>query len=725
MTRKLSRREFIKTAGIGAAATAVLTGCGPASKYVVREPYIRMPEFNYNGQSTFYATSCGECPAGCGTVVRTMQGRALKIEGNPNHPVNLGKTCARGQIALQSLYNPDRYQFPATRQQRGSENLTQISWDDGISLVADALTNNQPGEIAFLFGLTSDHVFDLATEITGSLGAPAPLRYSAFEMIEGRATLANASQQVFGVATIPFFDLANADVTFSFGANFLATYLSPVAYGREFAKMRQGSTGKRGYLVHFEPRISQTGVVADEWIAVAPGTEGLVALALGRLIAETKGGPIPSAYQNVDISSIESASGVSNTDLHRLAGLFADADHALAIPGESALTASNGLEAGMAILVLNALVDNFGKPGGLFITPVLPVHEENPTIPNTAADVQDLITRMNSGAVKVLFIHGVNPVYELPPAMGFSAALAKVPTVISFASFTDETSLQASIILPAHTFLESWGYQKIITGTDRPAISGFQPVVTPLYDTQATCDVLLGAVQAIGGNLAAAVSYTDEVDYLQQSLQELTKARGYFTNGDMRGFWPMWQQNGGWWNEAAGLASPYGQPALSILLDQALPEFDGEYDFFLMPYFSTLLSDGTGANKPWLQEIPDPTTTVVWNTWVEINPATAEKLGIVEDDIVKVTSPYGELEAVVYLYPAIRPDTIGIPTGQGHSAYGRYAQNRGANVTSLLGTRMNTANDLAFYSIKVKVEKTGKQYRLARFEGNPGQYGIP
>jgi anaerobic selenocysteine-containing dehydrogenase len=725
MTRKLSRRDFIKTAGISAAATAVLTGCGPASRYLVREPYIRMPEYTYNGQSTFYATSCGECPAGCGTVVRTMQGRALKIEGNPNHPVNLGKTCARGQIALEGLYNPDRYQFPAKRQQRGSEDLSQISWDDGITLVADALSNNQPGEIAMLCGLTSDHFFDLATEITAALGAPPPLRYSAFETIEGRATLAKASQQVFGVATIPFFDLANADVTFSFGANFLGTYLSPVAYGRGFAYMRQGRTGKRGYLVHFEPRISQTGVVADEWIPVAPGTEGLVAIAIGRLVAENKGGSIPAVYQNVDLSSIESASGVSLSELQRLAGLFANAEHALAIPGESALTASNGLEAGDAILVLNSYVDNPGKPGGVFLTPLLPVHPETPSIPNTVAEVQDLITRMNSGAIKVLFIHGVNPVYELPPALGFLAAMGKVPSVISFASFPDETSLQADIILPTHTPLESWGYQKIITGTDRPAISGFQPVVTPLYDTQAACDVLLGAVQAIGGDLADAVPYTDEVDFLQQSLQALTKERGFFTSADMRNFWPMWQQNGGWWNESAGLASPYGQAALSVNLSQTAPEFDDGYDFYLMPYFSTLLSDGSGANRPWLQEIPDPTTTVEWNTWVEINPTTAETLGIAEYDVLKVTSPYGELQAVVYMYPAIRPDTIGIPFGQGHSAYGRYAQNRGANVANLLGTRLNGANDLALYSFKVNVEKTGEQFILARFEGNLGQYDIP
>jgi anaerobic selenocysteine-containing dehydrogenase len=724
MSRQISRRDFLKVTGAGL-ALASLTGCGPLTRYVTREPYTQMPEYTYNGLSTYYATACRECPAGCGTVVRTMQGRALKIEGNPNHPVSLGKTCARGQIALQGLYNPDRYQYPAKRPQRGGEALSQITWDEAVSLISSALTNNQPNEIAFLFGLTSDHLVDLVTEITTALNAPAPLRYGAFETVEARATLAEAANRIFGISAIPFFDLANADVTFSFGANFLETYLSPVAYARGFAMMRQGHSGKRGYLVQFEPRMSQTAVVADEWFAVTPGTEGLVALAIGRLVAEGGGGLIPAAYQDVDVPGIINASGINGSDLRRLAQIFSAAGHALAIPGSSALAASNGLEAGESILTLNALVNNLGQAGGVFLTPDLPVHGDNPKIPNTMAELKDLIQRMNSGAVKVLFIHGVNPVYELPPSLGFIQALSQVPSVISFAPFPDETSLQADTILPDHTALESWGYQKILTGADRPVISGLQPAVAPFYDTQATADVLLGAVQAIGGNLAASVPYTDEVDFLQQSLQGLITARGFFNATDILSFWQLWQQNGGWWNESAGLGSPAAQSALTSSLARSLPEFDGEGEFYLMPYFSTLLSDGSGANKPWLQETPDPTTTVVWNSWVEINPTTADKLGLVDDDVVKVTSPFGELEAAVYRYPAIRPDTIGIAFGQGHTAYGRYAQNRGANLTTLLGTRLNASGDLALCAVKVKIEKTGKVQPLARFEGQPGKYGIP
>jgi hypothetical protein len=148
----------------------------------------------------------------------------------------------------------------------------------------------------------------------------------------------------------------------------------------------------------------------------------------------------------------------------------------------------------------------------------------------------------------------------------------------------------------------------------------------------------------------------------------------------------------------------------------------GEGEFFLHPFVSPVLAEA-GANKPWLQEVPDPTTTVMWNSWVEINPETAHELGLHNDDVVRITSEAGELEASVYLYPAIRPDTIAIPFGQGHTAYGRYAQDRGVNPADLLGAIFNEAGDLSFAGMKVRVEKTGRQRVISRLESRIGVYG--
>ncbi len=723
MIKKLSRREFLKLAGVGASATAVLTGCGTASRYVTREPYTKMPEYNYNGQSTYYASTCRECPAGCGIVARTMQGRALKIEGNKQNPINLGKTCARGQASLQGLYNPDRIQNPIKRQGRNNNNVTNIKWEDAIDRIKEALSNIPPGEIAFLMGMAPDHLFDLVTEITRALGAPAPLRFSAYEVFDARATLIEASKQIFSHASLPFFDLANADVIFSFGANFLETYLSPVSYSRAYGILRQGHSNKRGVLIQFEARLSQTASNADEWIPIKPGTEGLVASALGHLIAIQLGGAIPRAFLDVDVKEIAEKSGVSEDTFLRLATMFTEGESPLTIPGGSALGCSGGLETAKTILAINVMLGNLGKPGGIFVTPTLPVHSDVPGTPNPLTDISSLVSRMQEGKVKALFIHGFNPVFELPTALGFESALAQTPLVISFASFPDETAQLSDYIFPDHTGLEAWGYQKILTGAERPVISGGQPVVAPYYNTRATADVLLAAVQSIGGKLAQDLPYKDEVEYIQQSLVPLVKEDGVYNASEIRTFMSLFQQYGGWWSAQPGLNTPEATDVLDSALGSVEPEYTGDGEFYLFPYMSPILGDGSGANKPWLQETPDPTTTVMWNSWVEINPSTAEELGLESDDVIRIISPSGEIEAIVYSYPGIRPDTIAIPYGQGHTAFGRYAQDRGANPAHLFSLKINGTGDLAYIGTKVRVEKTGKRYPLSRLESRIGVYG--
>src|SRR5512134_1117858 len=201
MSEKFSRRDFLKLASVGAATTAVLTGCGPASRYVEREPYIRMPEYTYNGLSTYYATTCRECAAGCGLIVRTMQGRALKVEGNPKHPVNRGKTCARGQTTLEGLYNPNRVRGPV-QHARGEalyddkfQNIeSNLSWDEAIQVVANALKDS--AGVAFLLGTTSDHLFDLVSELATAAGAPAPIRFGVGSVFEAQATLSKAAEDL-------------------------------------------------------------------------------------------------------------------------------------------------------------------------------------------------------------------------------------------------------------------------------------------------------------------------------------------------------------------------------------------------------------------------------------------------------------------------------------------------------------------------------------------------
>jgi anaerobic selenocysteine-containing dehydrogenase len=726
MSENISRRDFLKLASVGAATTAVLTGCGPASRYVTREPYIRMPEYNYNGLSTYYATTCRECAAGCGLIVRTMQGRAIKVEGNPVNPVNRGKTCSRGQVTLQGLYNPDRVRGPikhkrgdALYSQTFQATETNMSWDEAIQVVADALKDS--AGVAFLMGTTSDHLFDLVSEFATAVGAPAPVRFSASSMFDTQATLSRAAETIFGQAGLPLFDISTADLVLSFGANFLETWLSPVAYNVAFGKMRKGDPKHRGHFIQFEARMSQTAAKADEWIPIQPGTEGQVALAIGKIVAEARGGTIPAAFNSVDLDAIASSSGVSKETFEHIAMLLLDAASPIAIPGGSALGQSNGLAIAEAVLAFNALTENVGKPGGVLLSPFAP-NQDQYHRPMSAQEMTDFIGQMKSGAIKTLFIHGANPVFEVPKSLGFEEALKNVGTVISFATFPDETAVQSDYVFPDHHGLEAWGYQRG-SGSSQSVLSGSQPVVSPFYDTRATADVLIAAAAAVGGSAAQALPFQDEVAYIQGKLSNLvSESDGAFDAPEINSFSAYFQQHGGWWKKTAETAEISAAGALGKTLNMDAAEFAGEGEFFFLPYVSPTLGEN-GANKPWLQELADPMTTVMWNTWVEINPETAHELGLENDDVVKIVSEAGEVEAPVYLYPAIRPDVIAMPFGQGHTAYGRYAQGRGTNPANILAAHFNEAGDLAFAGMKVKVEKTGRKQPLSRLESRIGVYG--
>ena len=722
MSEKISRRDFLKLASVGAATTAVLTGCGPASRYVTREPYTKMPEYTYNGLSTYYATTCRECAAACGLIVRTMQGRAIKVEGNPANPVNLGKTCARGQATLHGLYNPDRVENPV-KQGRSSQFVKDdLGWDAAIQVVADAFKNNDPSEIGFLMGMAPDHLFDLVSDLAKSVGAPAPVRFGALGMFEARATLGKAAENILGQAGMPFFDVGGADVVLSFGANFLETWLSPVSYTRGFSKMRRGNPKQRGYFIQFEPRMSQTAARADEWVPLRPGTEGLVALAIGRLAAEARGGAVPNAFASVDPLSVASDAGVKLETLEHIAQMVADAAHPLVIPGGGALGQSNGLFIAEAALAFNAMLGNLGREGGTSLAPLAPGQDAYHR-PASAQEMTDFISKMKNGAIKTLFIHGVNPLFELPGSLGFAEALASVPQVISFATFPDETAFASDYILPDHHGLESWGYQRVVTGAVQSTLSGAQPVVSPYFNTRATADVLIAAAQLAGGNFASALPFKDEYEFVQNKLSGLIgEADGSFSAPEINTFTAYFQQHGGWWRKSLEVSSLSASSALAKGVKVEAAEFAGEGEFYFLPFVSPTLAEA-GANKPWLQELPDPTTTVMWNTWVEVNPETAHELGLENDDVVKIVSEAGEVEAPIYLYPAIRPDVIAMPFGQGHTAYGRYAEGRGANPADVLGLHLNRAGDLAFAGMKVEIKKTGKKKVLSRLESRIGVYG--
>ena len=732
MNQKITRRGALKIAAGAVAAT----GMGSALRRITIEPFVQPPEEVLPGKASWYASVCRQCSAGCGIMVRTINGRAKKIEGNPLHPLNHGKLCARGQAGLQVLYNPDRLKN-AVRQSggRGSREFEPLYWPDAIDLLKEKITSLSSGKrLAFLSGLMPDHVYRLVTLLLTTLEAPPPVIFDLHSALEGRVAVSKLSQTLFGTHDLPVYDLASADVILSFGANLLESWMSPVAQSVAYGSMRQAERGGRGLLVQFEPRLSATAASADEWIPLKPGAEGYVALAIGRIIVEERLGHVGShrshavLYQNVDVREMSAASEVPLETLHRIASAFADADRAVAIPGGCLSGQRNGFSSMLAVQALNLVVAQLGKEGGVFISNPGPTAamQQNPQI-NSYSDMQALIDRMKNGEVDLLFVYGTNPIYELPSASGFAEAIARVPFVVSFSSFVDETAVRADLILPNRTYLEAWGYQVPEPGADRPVVSGQQPVVRPLYDTRATGDVLLALANRLGGNAADILPWTDEAAFVEETMSQLHgSSLGAYDARTPAGFWSHFRQYGGWWSEKEIRREPELTEILQNPLPITDPEFDGDqeaFPFHLFLYPSIALSDGRGANLPWLQETPDPMTTVQWGAWVELNPETARQLGVSDNDIVSIESPAGSLDAQVVVYPGIRPDVVAIPVGQGHTNYGRFAQAAGKcnPIELVVPVTDNEIGTLAWGATKVRLKATGRKQKLARLESLDGR----
>jgi anaerobic selenocysteine-containing dehydrogenase len=283
----------------------------------------------------------------------------------------------------------------------------------------------------------------------------------------------------------------------------------------------------------------------------------------------------------------------------------------------------------------------------------------------------------------LLFVDGVNPVFGAPSAMKVAETFGKIPFIVSFGSFIDETSAMANVILPDHSFLESWVDAAPESGSTKAVATKFGPVMRPLYDTKSTPDVLLEIARGLATPLGG----------LPQTFEEYLNAERPPSAAP---------------NDRRASAE---RPANVAPSAWAEPSFDGDatqYPYHFMPYASQSFYDGSLAHLPWLQELPDPMTSGMWCSWVEINEQKARELGIVQGDIIEVTSTQGNLRAPAFLNPGIAPDAVAMPVGQGHTNFTRYATDRGANPLSILApVTVGDSSDLAWSATRVKIAKVG------------------
>ena len=730
---KISRRDFLKYVGAGGIGTGagVLLGESAKRKVELLMPQVVAPEDYSPGIATWYNTVCRQCSAGCGISVRTREGRAKKIEGNPMHPVNQGRLCSLGQSGLNALYNPDRIKTPLKRTgERGTNQFTPISWDEALTTLGSRLGNikiqNKGDHVYLLTDSLRGHTDTLFATFMQALGSGNYLHYDFTSPINHYL----ANEICFNEQILPYYDISNTDFLLSFGADYLGTWLSPVHYSLSYGELRQGNEGKRGKCVQVEPRMTLSGANADEWIQAKPGSEGLLALAVANHLLEQGQytGPDREQWQEVlapySATNVSAVTDVAPDQINKIARAFAGARSRLAIAGGPAAASTNSLANLVAVNALNYLAGNIGKKGGVIFNPE-PVYDSGAGQRRASfRHMLELTEKMQGNEVEVMLIHNTNPVYTLPASSKFHEAIKNIPTIVCLSSFMDETTAMSDLVLPTDTYLESWGDDMPEPEVGFSIASVSQPVVSRMYDTRSGSDIILALAHQIGSEVAVALPWTDNESYLKDSWEKIYRERIAFS--DQHGFNNFWNYalTSGVWGEdrpkPKKVLAQLGQNILNAI-NNSPPAFagsDSEFPFMLYPVQTQSFLDGRGANLPWVQELPDPMTSIVYNSWVELNPQTAKQLGVNEGDVVKVESVAGSLQAPAFIFNGIRPDVIAIPVGQGHTQYGRYAKDRGVNPLQILAPEMDQESGaLAWAATRVKLSKTGKRVHLIKTDG--------
>jgi anaerobic selenocysteine-containing dehydrogenase/Fe-S-cluster-containing dehydrogenase component len=695
----VDRRRFLKVLGVTTAGTAALSGCS-TDRVTKLIPYLVQPEEQVPGLATWYASTCTECPTGCGLHVKTREGRAIKLEGNPAHPINAGTLCQRGQAALQGLYNPDR--IPGPRARQGGE-LRGILWNEGLEQLADQLRQHH-GAVAVISGAGPGTFDALLARFTEAVGGTL-VRYQAFDRGAERIAL----RRVFGLDELPHYDFAGARYIVSFGADFLETWGPVIEHQRGFAQSHGWNNGTMARHVYVGPRMNLTGMNADEWHPVAPGTEAVLALGMAAVILAERTTPPADANALRPVLSgysperVAAETGLTPDLVRRLAREFASGTPSLAVAGGVGAQHRGAVDLCAAVAVLNYVAGNVGAT--VRFGAGLPVWDDY-------GAMERLIARMNAGEIRVLIVHEANPVHTLPAQAGFAAALARVPYKVSTALFLDETAALADLLLPGHHALERWDDL-----APRAGVRGLmQPVMMPVFDTRPTGDVLLAVGRKLGPDPAFAAPTFEA--HLKQAWARLAGT------SDPEPFWREALQRGGVFE--APVPPPASPPVRlapgALGSGPAAVEFDGDGEFVLLPSPSPMYYDGRGANRPWLLENPDPVTKITWDSWVELHPDTAARLDVREGEIVEVRSPHGQVSAPVYIHPGLRPDVVAMPLGLGHTEFGSYAKGVGVNPLDLLGGA-GGQGFLPYVSTRVSLVRTREYRKLAKTEGTPRQLG--
>ncbi len=729
---KIDRRTFLSIGSfiIGGAAGTALSPL-PAkitddlSIWSQNWPWTPVPP---DGEASYVNSACTLCPGGCGVTVRKIDDRAVKIEGTEGHPVNDGGICILGLSGLQLLYGPTRVKTPLKREKRGQGEWFEISWEQAISEVAKKLGDlRAKGESYTVAGITGPRrgtVSQLFNRFLTAYGSPNFMRTPSIQD-SYEITL----KLMHGVQALAGFDVDNADFVLSFGSGILEGWGSPVRMFRANSAL----SDKKGKVVQIEPRLSNTAAKSDKWVPIVPGTEAILALGMAHVIIKESlynkkfienhtsefDGFKKLVLNKYLVGNVANETGLNKTDIEELARSFAKASKPLAICGRGQGKTPGGIHEFMAVHALNALVGNINKQGGVCAVPESECNWPDPQKDNIAVKGLEktrvdgagtdkypcskcLLNRfpaaVDSGKVKALLVSGSNPCYTLPDSKAVKKAFDKIPFVVSFSSYMDETAQNADMILPNHTYLERYEDVSTPFSVQKPVTGISRPVVDPLFNTRNTGDVIISIAKKLKGSVANSFPWDNYEACLKETMGdkwEKLESSGFVCDSEYKA--PAWGES---FKTGSGKFEFFTKECKQTKIEGD----EQSYPLVLIPYDSMRLANGYIGDPPFVIKTVEDTVLKGQDIFVEINPATAKKFGLLDGKYANLSTPKGKAKVRVNFFDGIRPGVVAMPRGLGHTTCDKYLAGKGINFNDLIGPveDPNTGLDAA-WGIRAKL----------------------
>lgn len=698
----ISRRRFLKVGLSSFAGVAVGLGASPKTGAFKD---IRGVSRTSLKSLRAIPTTCEQCPAGCGIIAYLDGDRLVQILGNPEHPNNQGGICAKGLAGINLVNDPERLLYPMKRLgSRGDGRWTRITWDEVYATLAERIKKMHSEK------RLNECVFDKGADdpfLDEFMAALKPAR------VIDRQALKNLNRDAAYLSMVgsPFLieDIGKSRTILNFGANPYANHDFFIGIARRLV-LNQVEKGARLYT--FDVRMSETAARSEAWFPIRAGTDGIVALAMAKVIVD-KGladknfleqrtnAPLSVIRNHLKPYTLEMAekeSGVSAADMERLAIEFASQKPSVAMAGGGLFDHENGTQNVRCVALLNWIVGNLGQEGGLFFPRAYDVFlKKSPSLKDEG--LMDLCPA--SEPVDTYFAWLSNPAYEEPDCKSAAGCLKDekiIPFLVVMDTHLTETAMLADLVLPAATYLEGWNLSPATSLDGYPLVNLRQPVVSllspaqvlrsPAFDvgkllepsfqprgeSQEAGNFCLEMARRLGGSLGEKFPYKDTVEYLEETIQAIS---GLKKAGGLE----MIKEQGFWADGAKGEEKEKRFQKVKVYSDSAkqrghspLPQYmavaghgqkkDGE--FILTAFKSNLESKGT-ANSKWAKEILHENR--LW-----MNDKAAKKLNLKNGDKVRVTSSVGTLITRVLVTGRIHPDSVAIAEGSGHTAVGHVAK---------------------------------------------------